>query len=319
MTFSFQDLPPPEFTQEPAFEPLLQQIVADFRARAPEWDHLTSADPALKLLESQAAQEVLDTRRLNAAVRALLLGSSTGADLDWLVARDGVLRKTGETDEELRQRDILVRRSSSTAGTPVRYGALARAADPRLQDIHIASGDDGTVHVVILSRELEYLAQTTDIGAEATYYGLQRDDVETDEQLRLRIERLINAAGPIGTATGTLLAVVEEALSGSQVRALGDVVSVWTAVIQTVDVVATVWFDPDATEVPRLSALEAAFRADWGPAQLGRQVARSWIVSRLHAAGISRVDLALPTADLYADERGALILRNVELTQGGLT
>ena len=319
MTFSFADLPESTFAAEPRFEALLDGLVADFRSRDPRWENLTSADPAMKLLEVMAAQEVLEGRQLNAAVRSLLLGSAAGADLDWLVAKDGITRLQNESDEDLRQRTILIRRSSSTAGTPVRYAATALASDPRVQDVAVNSGDDGTVRVTVLSRETAWLAAQTEsdtLDAAARLYSLLRGNGETDALLRHRVQDLIDAAGPAGTPTGSLLTAVDTVVGSDFVRSLNDTIQVWPAEIQVLNVEATLWRDTFSSSIPSLDSIAAAFRALFGQSRLGRSVARSWIVSRLHVQGIERVELTSPVADVPAASHSAISLGTVNLHHG---
>lgn len=328
MTFDFSALPNPDFLTPTEFESLRTLLLDQFRERHPEYNHLTSADPAVKLIEVTAAQQVLSERRMNSAVRGLLLGTSAGVPLDWLAANDGVARLAGETDEQLRQRVILTKRSSSTAGTRPRYQLVAQGANPRVAAAQVISGNDGSVKIFILSRETEYLAGQSDSellppetgpdDSPVTFYGLTTTDTESVVDLRTRIQNIINAAGRPGTPTGKLLAAVAAAFTDRE-RSLNDTVVPIAITVRLLTVEAVLEPDRSVPSIPSLPEVEAAFRkavANEGGILFGG-VTTSWISARLCPVGIRSVKLEAPTTDVADAGQGVVIrLEAVNLRWG---
>ena len=318
MTFDFTALPNPDFLDPTEFESLRTLLLDQFRERHPEFNHLTSADPALKIIEVTAAQQVLSERRMNSAVRGLLLGTSAGVPLDWLAANDGVMRLAGEDDAQLRQRVILTKRSSSTAGTRPRYQLIAQGVNPRVAAAQPVSGNDGTVKIFILSRETEYLAAQSDSellppdsgvdNSPVTFYGVEEIDGESLTDLRNRIQNIINAAGPTGTPTGRLLRAVADAFTDAEVS-LNDTVVPTAIMVTPLTVEAVLEPDRSVPLTPSLPEVEAAFRgavANEGGILFGG-VTLSWISARLCPVGIRSVKLLAPTADVEDAGQGVVI------------
>lgn len=177
-------LPPPVAVQVPDFEALLvarkESILARVAARTGDAELLaelravlygSELEPVVVNAEVGAEREVLVYERINDAVRAVLLPSSTGADLDQIVSRLGVVRQTHpgdattnppipayrESDEDLRERYQLALEALSTAGPYGAYHFHARTAHPHVKRTGVygpESGlvEPGRVRVVVLSR-----------------------------------------------------------------------------------------------------------------------------------------------------------------------
>lgn len=128
------------------------------------------SEPLVKDIEVSAYRETLVYQRINDAVRAVLLATSTGADLRQLCARLGVaaLDDPGdpeadpprapalESDESLRQRYQLALEAFSTAGPYGAYQFHARSAHPHVKGVGVYGPeselvDPGQVMVVVLS------------------------------------------------------------------------------------------------------------------------------------------------------------------------
>jgi len=135
-TLNLLDVPVPDILAVPLYEALLSTRMVDLVAR------MTAAgitydvgdldsDPLKVNQGTSAFRETLVQARINDAVRAVLLASSTGTDLDNVVADFGLARKllapadptaspplaaVYESDESLKQRRLLAPEALSTAG-----------------------------------------------------------------------------------------------------------------------------------------------------------------------------------------------------------
>lgn len=194
-----------------------------------------------------------------------------------------------------------------------------------------------------------------DLDHKAAEWDLERLPGEPDHRLRLRVQLRIQAMAGNGTAEqyrgtalGVSLEVVDAAVTRPQRGQVG--VAVWVAegadsaavldavraafagdaqilgvpmvVSQArphpVDLVATLYREASAP-VDLVAQLQAALPARiTSHAQLGRDIARSWLLSALHTTGISRVDLASPASDrlLAADEYA--VPGSIALADGGV-
>lgn len=128
------------------------------------------SEPLTKILEVMAYRELIVRGRINDAVRAVLLPTSHGADLDNIAARLDVLRQvvtpadaeTGaaavmEPDADLKDRYQLAPEAFSTAGPYGAYHYLARTAHPHVWRTAVYGPESGLVTpgqvlVVVLSR-----------------------------------------------------------------------------------------------------------------------------------------------------------------------
>jgi phage-related baseplate assembly protein len=140
---------------------LLLARIPDARLRAEVAAVLRlESEPLVKQNEVGAYRELIVDQRVNEAVRAVLLATSRGADLDHLCARLNVVRLAGELDDELRYRYQLAPEAFSTAGPYGAYEYIARSAHARVKDAAIYGPESGLiepgfVRVVILSKDGE--------------------------------------------------------------------------------------------------------------------------------------------------------------------
>ncbi|MDH0894691.1 MULTISPECIES: baseplate J/gp47 family protein [unclassified Pseudomonas] len=120
--------------------------------------------------------------------------------------------------------------------------------------------------------------------------------------------------GADGPAT---LAACWAAFDAPGAKMLGVTLGVRLALAKPVDVLAGIW--REATAPTNLVAqLATSFRAQFAAqATLGRPIARSWITSALHAAGVAKVELNMP-ADIAIGADEFATLRSLQLTDRGL-
>lgn len=191
----------------------------------------------------------------------------------------------------------------------------------------------------------------------AAFYGVTRLTDEADEALRLRtIERIMGSstaggaawyryaalsASPLvkdaavsspnpgevlisilstqgnGTPASGLLTTVNTAIQNDSVRVITDVVTVAGATINTVPVTAQVYLYPD-TPIEVFNTLQANLTAAFTAASgLGWDVTRTWLIAQLHPAGVQRVVLTAPAADVVCGPSQAPALGAITLTMAG--
>lgn len=282
-------LPAPDVVEALDFETIYAARRADFLARYPEFSAFVESDPAVKLLQVGAYQELNLRQRVNDAARACMLAYAGGSDLDNLAALFGVTRRVIapadlqdgtpevlESDTDLRRRTVLAPDSYSVAGPASAYVFHALSADGDVLDASATSPVPGEVVVSILSR----------LGD--------------------------------GTASPELIAAVDAALSADDVRPLTDLVSVQSAQIASFDITAelTLFPGPDAqlmldTANAALDTLLAANR------RIGRDMTRSAIIAALHVGGVQNVNLIEPAADVVVDATSAVALDQRSITVAG--
>lgn len=282
-------LPAPDVVETLDFETILARLKADFLARWPAFDAFVESDPALKLLEVCAYQELVLRQRVNDAARAVMVAFAGGADLDQLGAIFGVLRReitpadpstnkpaVLEDDSDLRRRILLAPDSYSVAGPTAAYVFHALSASGDVADASATSPAPGEVLVSVLS-------------------------IDGD-----------------GTAPQALLDQVEAAVGGDDVRPLTDQVTVQTAEIVEFAIAAqlTLYAGPDADLI--LGAATAGLQALLTDnRRIGRDITRSALFSALHVAGVQNVDLVEPAADIVIADTQAAFATAIDLTIAG--
>lgn len=287
-----QGIAPPAAVEVLDYEVVLAALRAEALRLAPE---LTSAlalesEPSTKILQVWAYREVLLRARINDAVRAVLLPTATGTNLDNLAALFGVQRQlldpgdsdaspprppVVEGDSEFRRRVLLSMEGFSTAGPRGAYEFHALSADARVADVGVRGIGGGVVEVAVLSREGD------------------------------------------GTAPEDLIAAVDAALNDEDVRPLTDDVRVQSATIVSFSVEATVLvadLPGSAALIEAGSSRLAAYLA--GAFRVGQIVRRSAIIAALHVEGVEAVELSVPAADVDPGPSGAARAATVEVTAG---
>jgi len=189
------------------------------------------------------------------------------------------------------------------------------------------------------------------------FYGVTRLSGETDDELKVRtIERIMGsstaggaswyryqalsasadvrdvavsspAPGQVeiavlsklgnGTASSALLEAVDDVVQADNVRVITDTVTVVSSSVQVVPVTAQIYLYPD-TPIAVFNELQASLTAAFAAASgLGWDVTRSWLIAKLHAAGVQRVVLTAPAADVVCGPSQAPALGTISLTMAG--
>lgn len=238
-----------------------------------------------KILEIVAVRELMLRARVNDSVRAVLLATATGADLDNLVALLGVERQVIvpadeeavppieevlEEDAALRARAQLSLEGFTTAGTVGSYRFHALSADGRVRDVGITRPIAGRVLVTVLSHE---------------------DD---------------------GVPGADLLQAVAEKLE--EVRPLCDdtVIAAPSFVDFGIEAVLLVAATPGA-EVVRQAAIDAVTDYLEESFMVGRIVRRNALLARLMQDGVENVVLVSPAADVMPGATGVARVGAIEI------
>jgi len=286
-------LAPPDAIEPLDFETILQAMRDDLIARDPSLAEVLAleSEPINKLLEVCAYRELLVRQRVNDAIRAVLLATATGSNLDHLGTLFGVTRQlvtpgdpnatppvpdVYEDDDRFRHRIQLALEGFSTAGPMGAYVFWGLSADPNVRDIAVDSPNPGQVVVTVLS-------------------------VQGD-----------------GTPDQTLLDAVTATLNAEDVRPLTDQVTVQAAQIITYQVQATLtlYYGPDA-ETVRQAAVDAVTRYTQDHHRLGHDITLSGLYAALHVDGVQRVQLTQPTADIVVTPEEAAYCTAINVTVGG--
>ncbi|TIS37504.1 baseplate J/gp47 family protein [Mesorhizobium sp.] len=275
-----------------------------------------------------AAPEIIETLDFDAVLDAMIADatarfSSAGVDYDV-----GNL----ETDpvkvvlEAAAYREVLLRARVNDAA---RANLLAFATGADLDHLagfydvaRLASETDSALR----SRTILAIQGRSPAGPEEHYSFVARSaDVRVREVRVYRVDGgpsvrvALLASDNGGVPDSAMLAAVTAAVTAADVRVVSDVVDVVAATQTTSNIVASVWLLPD-TPMSVFNGLEAVLRAAWAAeAGIGFDLNPSWIASRLHVAGVSRVMVSTPAAPVIVDDNHAIALGAITLTMAGRT
>lgn len=277
-----QNLPAPDIIETISFEAILATLMADatsrFAAAGIDYDiGALETDPVKIILEAAAFRETLLRARVNDAAKANLVLFASGSDLDHLAGFYEIIRLDGEVDAALRARTILAIQARSPGGSKYWYAVAALRSDVRIRDVSVYREDFLPI-----------------------------------------IHVAVLSSENSGIPDQAMLDAVTAEVTSDRVRMINDSeIIVEPAVSQVVDIAANVWLLPDAP-LSVFEGLEATLRVAWTiDAGIGFDLDISWIHSRLHAAGVKRVEVISPGASVIAAPNDALALGAVTLTNMG--
>ncbi|MET3916240.1 phage-related baseplate assembly protein [Variovorax sp. OAS795] len=289
MTIDISQLPAPQVIEPLDYETIYQRKLAEFQAACPDFTLALESDPAVKLLEVIAYQELVMRQRINDAAKACMLAYAVGADLDNQAANLGVTRlvvtpanpdvvppvaAVMESDDRLRERAQMAFEGLTTAGPIESYRFHAMTANAHVADAGVDSPLPGSVRVSILGD---------------------------------------NASGVPDEA---LLSVVRNALNQEKIRPLCDLVTVQSAQILASPIVAVLHRrNGPAGEVAAAAGRTALDRWLLQIRRLGAGLARSGIDAALHQPGIDRVALIAPPADVLCDRTQWVRIESITITE----
>jgi phage-related baseplate assembly protein len=288
------NIPAPEVVETLDFSAILAAMVADLQARDPAFTALVESDPAWKILEVAAYRELLLRQRINDASRAVMLAFATGADLEHLGALFGVTRKTlvagnpsaippveavMEADADLRYRITLALEGLSTAGPEGAY-------------LYHALKSEAVKHASVAGPPILSPGQV--------------------------LVTLLGTTGS-GAVSSTVISEVAAILNDEDVRPLTDQVTVQGATIIPYTIQATLYTyaGPDSAVVIQQAQAAAQAFAD-GQHRIGYDIPRSGIFAALHVAGVQRVELTQPAADIAVNYAQAAFCTGLNITHAGV-
>lgn len=284
-TLDFTQIAPPSIVEPLSFELILSAMLADLQARDDNFTALVESDPAYKILEVAAYRELLLRLRINETARSNLLAFAINGDLDQLAANYGVVRMVMVAAEPLATPPVLAVLESDAR--------LRMRLQQRIASL-AANGTAEHYRFIALSAHAEVI----DAAALQTLPGSVLVVIWLSEG-------------------STALAAVAARFLADDVRPLGVAVTVAQAVPIIIDVQATLYTEPTAPTnlVSTLSATLAATIDDY--AKLGRDMPLSWLISRLHVDGVSRVALQSPTTNKVLEPNEYAVSGNIQLINGG--
>lgn len=142
-------------------------------------------------------------------------------------------------------------------------------------------------------------------------------DVEVDSPEPGQVRISVLAKGEEQTVSNAVLDAVRAVVLRDDIRVLTDTVEVVPAELMPVTVHARLWLYPDAP-METLSAIEALFAFTLAAcAGLGWDLTRSWIIGQLQRAGVHKVELLSPTADIRVAANQAVRLLSLNLDFAG--
>lgn len=163
--FDLNKLPYPAAITQVSYENNLNLILTRYKQIQPEWEEYLESDPIVKAFEAAAYVITVKDQERNDQIKAILISSAEGDDLDNLGAFYKVARESGESDERYRTRILLAPDKMSSAGAARYYEALSYDADTRVIGVKAYDIDTqpAKAFVVIQSDEANDGIATTDL------------------------------------------------------------------------------------------------------------------------------------------------------------
>ncbi|WP_067096191.1 baseplate assembly protein [Marinomonas atlantica] len=271
-----------------------------------EWD--MPSEPIVKLLEISAYRELIIRQRVNEAAKQTMLAYASGTTLDHEVARFGVERLDGETDEQLRFRGQLALEGFSTAGPEGAYIFHALSASSFVKGVSIEAPKFGYAD---LSAELQ-----AQLAPDVIVLKVLDDVGLVDPQPGNVAVNLLSRDGN-GVASTDLVNVVDSHLEHEDVRPVTDIPVVRSVEILEYQIDADLYFydGPDKTVVlaEAISAVQSYVSEQH---QNGKSIEISAIYASLHRTGVKRVDLRSPVAPIECTKRQAAYCTAINIADG---
>ena len=288
-------LPAPQVLETLDFETILASRKAAVLALLPEDEREAAAhvlslesEPATKLLQENAYQELLLRNRVNDAAKAVMLSFAIESDLDQIGANNNVKRlvlvaadpdasppvvEVLEGDDAYRLRIQEAPDAFSTAGPRNAYEYHARSADGRVLDARAVSPAPCEVVVAVLANSDDWIAPAD------------------------------------------LLQAVDAALSAEDVRPLGDLVSVVQGQVTDYELEAVVYVEKGPEAPIALNAARANAATMSKPLRpLGYSVYRNAYVAALKVEGVRNVFVKSPAADILCGRTQAARCTGIKIT-----
>lgn len=288
-TIDMSRLPRPTVLEPVAYQTFLDEMIAAVRADMPDLV-LSEADPVMKTLRIAAGFRMLDRQAFNDDAVSRLLAYATGADLDHLGALVGVAR------------------------------LILTDADPETNTPAVMEDDDTF---------RERIANGTEAFSVAGPEGAYKSHARAAHPDVLDVSATSPAAGEVvitvlsrqgdGTASPEVQAAVTARLSAEDVRPMTDQVTVRSATIIPYAVNASyrVEAGPDASVVDADMMRRGLAYAE-EQKRVGRNITTDGWIAALRVAGISKLTLIGPAADIDVSDLHAAHCTGITLTPLGV-
>jgi phage-related baseplate assembly protein len=287
------------------------------------------SDPLHQLLRVEAYRELMLRQRINETMRGHLLAFATGTSLDQLGQNYGMVRHTNEQDDDFRERIRDNFQGTHTAGTKAYYISLA-AAHPFVQDVNVEKGRAGEVVVSVKplspNRLLAFIAtdqEDKSVKGLLTALANQKDKAQVladrtqfdalYQQLAQEQPQLYSASDSLpwvqaqtehafsktAAAAALMLPIVAAMMNQDDKKMLTDRIRVVEATAIPVRIRIKVYFKAGValdTQHKTQKSLQQQFRKTFEQAaNLGWQVAPSWIYNALVHADVAYIELLEPS------------------------
>ena len=282
------NLPEPNITENINFEDKFQELKTDFQSRSPEYSAFQDSDPIMIFLQLVSALIVDMLFKINTAVKSTLVLLASGLFLDhlavfWNVTRRVIVAANPnanppvsevlESDEDFRCRLLLAIKGFTKGATKEYYQFYALESDPLVDSAQVFKEEVNTPFVDIAIRS-------------------------TDNN---------------GIPSQALLDSVEAYMNSDPIRSISDVVRVRSAVGALLDVEANITLLPDAP-ASAIDDIKEYFEQQLNLVnELGRDITRSWIISKLNTSDVHSVELLSPTQDVIVEPFEFVALNSIEL------
>lgn len=274
---NLSELPAPDVIETLDYDVVLNDAITRLVELMPEVEEALAleSEPLRKLLELLSYVVLLLRARINDAARGAMLATATGADLENLAALFGTSR-------------LLIAEATEDAAAIYEDDDALRARTQLAPEAYTTAGSVGAY---------EYHARSAS--------PLVRDVSVTSPQPGSVLVTILST-DEAGMPTDALLETVHGALNAEEVRPLCDDVIVSAPMIVTYAVAATLEIasGPDRDLVLARARRKLTAYLD-SVHMLGGTVAVSGIMAALHQAGVSRVVLTSPIADIETDVTAA--------------
>ncbi|HEX8301062.1 baseplate assembly protein [Sphingomonas sp.] len=284
-------LPAPTVIEQLSFDMIFADLLDLIRQPQllPAFDATVASDPAVKILEVFAYREMLLRQQFNDRALQLMVAYATGANLDNLAALVGVGRLVLHPGEPSQDVAPTFESDDALRQRIVLAAESFSVAGPELAYVFHAKSADGDV-------------------LDASAISPAPGEV---------LVSVLSRAGD-GTAPADTLAAVEAIVNDRAIRPLGDLVTVASAEILqfTIDATLHTFSGPDLNVV--LAAAEARLLAYLDESRrLGRDITTSGLIAALMVAGVQRVILAEPSADVICGPTQAAHCTEISVGHGG--
>ncbi|MGD9918601.1 MAG: baseplate J/gp47 family protein [Paenirhodobacter sp.] len=274
---NLSELPAPDVIETLDYDVVLNDAITRLVELMPEVEEALAleSEPLRKLLELLSYVVLLLRARINDAARGAMLATATGADLENLAALFGTSR-------------LLIAEATEDAAAIYEDDDALRARTQLAPEAYTTAGSVGAY---------EYHARSAS--------PLVRDVSVTSPQPGSVLVTILST-DEAGMPTDALLETVHGALNAEEVRPLCDDVIVSAPMIVTYAVAATLEIasGPDRDLVLARARRKLTAYLD-SVHMLGGTVAVSGIMAALHQAGVTRVVLTSPIADIETDVTAA--------------